>query len=217
MALPLAVIVGAYLLGSIPFSFLVVKAFSGADIRQHGSRNVGATNVARNFGKLPGILALFLDAAKGYTAVWLARWITAQPGWPYVPAATPVHSREFWIGLAAFIAVLGHMFPLWLGFHGGKGVATAAGAFLALNPVVVVAGAIVFAIVVIATRFISLGSIVSAASIPIFFRFLARDASFWHTLFSIFIAIAVIVKHHSNIARLAQRKERRMGEPKEPS
>jgi glycerol-3-phosphate acyltransferase PlsY len=216
MALPIAVVLSAYLLGSIPFSFLVVKAFSGADIRQHGSRNVGATNVARNFGKLPGVLALVLDGAKGYSAVWLARWITSQPQWPFMPAATPVHSREFWIGLAAFVAVLGHMFPVWLGFHGGKGVATATGSFLALNPLVVLAGALVFAIVVIATRFISLGSIVSAASIPIFFRFLAHDASFWHTLFSIFIAIAVILKHHSNIARLAQRKERRMGEPKEP-
>jgi len=217
MALPVAVLVGAYLLGSIPFSFLVVKAFSGADIRQHGSRNVGATNVARNFGKLPGVLALLLDAAKGYGAVAFARWVTSQPQWPFAPSASPIHSHEFWVSLAAFVAVLGHMFPVWLGFHGGKGVATATGAFLALDPIVVAAGAIVFAIVVIVTRFISLGSILAAASIPIFFRFLAHDAPFWRTIFAIFIAIAVILKHHSNIARLAQRKERRMGEPRDPS
>ena len=216
MVLPVAIIVGAYLIGSIPFSFLVVKAFTGADIRQHGSRNVGATNVARSFGKLPGIIALVLDGAKGYSAVMFAEWVTMQRGWPFPPSVNPLHSREMWISLAAFIAVLGHMFPLWLGFHGGKGVATATGAFLALDPLVVAAGAIVFAIVLIASRFVSLASIVSAASIPVFFRFLAPGAPFWRTIFSILIAIAVILKHHSNIARLAQRKERRMGEPKEP-
>jgi glycerol-3-phosphate acyltransferase PlsY len=121
-----------------------------------------------------------------------------------------------WIALAAFIAVIGHMFPIWLRFHGGKGVATATGAFLALDPIVVAAGAIVFVIVLIGTRFVSLASIVGAASIPVFFRFLAPGAPFWRTVFSILIALAVILKHHSNIARLAQRRERRMGEPKEP-
>jgi glycerol-3-phosphate acyltransferase PlsY len=216
MALPLAVVLGAYLIGSIPFSFLVVKAFTGADIRQHGSRNVGATNVARNFGKLPGVIALVLDLAKGYAAVEVARWITSLPQWPFAPGASPLHSREMWISLAALIAVLAHMFPLWLGFHGGKGVATATGAFFALDPIVVAAGAIVFLIVLIATRFVSLASIVSAASIPLFFRFLAAGAPFWRTIFAILIALAVIMKHHSNIARLAQRKERRMGEPREP-
>lgn len=216
MLLPIAAILGAYLIGSIPFSYLVVRFFAGADIREHGSRNVGATNVARSFGKMPGIIALLLDIAKGYGAVALAQWITSLPGWPFAPAANPLHSREMWVALAAFIAVLGHMFPVWLRFHGGKGVATATGAFLALDPIVVAAGAIVFLIVLIATRFVSLASIVSAASIPIFFRFLAPGAPFWRTIFSILIALAVILKHHTNIARLAQRKERRMGEPKEP-
>jgi glycerol-3-phosphate acyltransferase PlsY len=215
MPLPLAVVLGAYLIGSIPFSFLVVKVFTGADIRQHGSRNVGATNVARSFGKLPGVLALLLDIAKGYAAVGFAQWSTSLPSWPLAPAASPLHSREFWISLAAFVAVIGHMFPIWLRFQGGKGVATATGAFLALDPIVVAAAAIVFLIVLIATRFVSLASIVSAASIPVFFRFLAPGAPFWRTIFSILIALAVIIKHHSNIARLAQRKERRMGERRE--
>jgi glycerol-3-phosphate acyltransferase PlsY len=214
--LPVAVILGAYLIGSIPFSFLVVRVFAHQDIRQHGSRNVGATNVARSFGKLPGILALVLDIAKGYGAVELARWVTSLHHWPFAPALNPLHSREMWIALAAFIAVIGHMFPIWLRFHGGKGVATATGAFLALDPIVVAAGAIVFVIVLIGTRFVSLASIVGAASIPVFFRFLAPGAPFWRTVFSILIALAVILKHHSNIARLAQRRERRMGEPKEP-
>src|SRR5256886_1902059 len=185
---------------------------AGEDIRRHGSRNVGATNVARTFGKTPGVIALLLDIAKGYAAVVIARWLTAQPQWTFANGgdASPLHSRAFWISLAGLIAVLAHMFPLWLRFHGGKGVATAAGAFLALDPLALAAGGIVFAIVVIATRFVSLGSIVSAASIPIFLRFLTH-APFWSINISIAIAIAIIVKHHSNIARLAQGRERKMG------
>lgn len=211
--LPLALVVAAYLIGSIPFSYLVVRAVAGADIRQHGSRNVGATNVARSFGKAPGIVALLLDLAKGYAVVVLARWVVEMPGWPFAEAgASPLASRELWIALAGLIGVLGHMYPLWLRFHGGKGVATAAGVFLALDPIVVAAGAIVFLIVIIATRFVSLASIVTAASIPLFFRFLAVNAPFWRIVISVVIALAVITKHHSNIARLAQRKERRLGE-----
>src|SRR3954447_26467025 len=137
--LPAALLLLAYLLGSIPFSFLVVKLFAGADIRQHGSRNVGATNVARSFGKLPGIIALLLDGAKGYAAVAVARWLVARPEW-----SSPMRSTSFWITLAAVIAVLAHMFPVWLKFHGGKGVATATGAFLAIDPKALAAALIVF-------------------------------------------------------------------------
>lgn len=214
--LAVALIVAAYLLGSIPFSFLVVKLFAGADIRQHGSRNVGATNVARSFGRTPGVIALLLDIAKGSAAIEIARWMTSLPQWPLPAGAdvSPWHSRAFWIAFAGLIAVLAHMFPVWLQFHGGKGVATATGAFLALDPIVVLAGAIVFLIVLIATRFVSLASMVSAASIPLFFRFLTH-ASFWTIVISIVVAILIIVKHHSNIARLTQGTERRMGERKE--
>ncbi len=214
--LPTALILGSYSLGSIPFSYLVVRLTAGADIRQHGSRNVGATNVARTFGKGPGVVALLLDLAKGYAAVEFARWITARPDWPFVATASgsPLQSRELWIALAGLIAVLAHMFPVWLRFHGGKGVATATGAFLALDPIVVAAAAIVFVIVIIGFRFVSLASIISAATVPLFFRFLAHDAPFWRIVISIVISIAVISKHHSNIARLTRGKERRMGEPK---
>lgn len=213
--LPLALLVLAYLLGSIPFSYLVVKLFAGADIRQHGSRNVGATNVARSFGKLPGIMALLLDGAKGYAAVAAAEWITARPEWPLaaMPDGSPLRSQAFWVALAAVVAVLAHMFPLWLKFHGGKGVATATGAFLAIDPKALAAGLIVFIIVILATRVVSLASILSAASIPIFLRFLTH-APFWTVVLSIVISIAIIVKHHSNIARLAQGTERKMGERK---
>lgn len=217
MLLPVLLVVSAYLIGSIPFSWLVVRFVAGADIRELGSHNVGATNVARTSGKIPGILALALDLGKGYAAVALARQIAHSAEWPIAASATggPLQSREFWIALAALIAVLGHMFPLWLRFHGGKGVATAAGAFLALDPIVLAAAMIVFAIVLITTRFVSLASILSAASIPIFFHLLANNAPFWRIVLSIPIAIAVIVKHHSNIARLAAGTERRIGERKD--
>lgn len=214
MILPVALVVIAYAIGSIPFSFLVVKLVAGRDIRQLGSQNVGATNVARTAGKLPGLLALALDLAKGWAAVAVARYIVSMPGWPFEPGTAPWQSREMWIALAGLIAVLAHMFPLWLRFHGGKGVATAAGVFLALDALVLGAGVIVFAIVVLAFRYVSLASIVTAASIPVFFRFLADDAPFWRIVISIGISLAVILKHHANIARLASGVERRMGSKK---
>ncbi len=166
--LPAALLLLAYLIGSIPFSFLVVKAFAGADIRQHGSRNVGATNVARTFGKLPGIIALLLDIAKGYGAVATAEWIVGMTEWPFASdlRAASFGRPAFWVGLAALMAIIGHMFPIWLRFHGGKGVATATGAFLAMNPLVVAGGVIVFIAVLLISRFVSLASILSAASMP---------------------------------------------------
>jgi glycerol-3-phosphate acyltransferase PlsY len=216
--LPAVLVVASYLIGSIPFSWLVVRLVAGADIRNHGSRNVGATNVARTFGKMPGIVALLLDITKGYAAVALAQWLVTRREWP-LPVATDAaawHSQAFWIALSALIAVLAHMFPVWLRFHGGKGVATATGAFLAMAPMTIAGGVIVFLIVLIATRFVSLASMLSAASLPIFLHYLVH-APFWSVVLSIFIAIAIIAKHHSNIARLTQGTERRMGERREPS
>lgn len=215
MLMPAALVLLAYAIGSIPFSFLVVKLVAGADIREHGSRNVGATNVARTAGKLPGVLALLLDIAKGYAAVALARWMVMQPAWPFEAGPVLWQSREMWIALAGLIAVLAHMFPVWLHFHGGKGVATAAGVFLALDPIVIAAALLVFAIVLLVFRYVSLASIVTAASIPVLFRFLADDAPFWRIIISIGISLAVILKHHSNIARLADGSERKLGTKKD--
>lgn len=215
MVMPVALVLLAYAIGSIPFSFLVVKLVAGTDIRLHGSRNVGATNVARTAGKLPGIMALLLDIAKGYAAVALARWLVAQPGWPFPAGPAAWQSKEMWIALAGLIAVLAHMFPVWLRFHGGKGVATAAGVFLALDPIVLAAGLIVFAIVLLIFRYVSLASMVTAASIPLLFRYLANGAPFWRIVISIGISLAVILKHHQNIARLAHGSERKLGEKKE--
>jgi glycerol-3-phosphate acyltransferase PlsY len=214
--LPVTLIVASYLIGSIPFSYLVARLVAGTDIREAGSRNVGATNVARTAGKGAGIVALLLDIAKGYASIEVARWIVSRPDWPFaVASGSPIYSREMWIALAGLIAVIAHMFPVWLRFHGGKGVATAAGVFLALNPLIVAAAAIVFVIVIMSTRFVSLASIISAASIPIFMKFLVNDTPFWRIVISMLISIAVITKHHSNIARLTQGTERRMGERKQ--
>lgn len=214
MILPVALVVIAYAIGSVPFSFLVVKLVAGRDIRELGSQNVGATNVARTAGKLPGVAALALDLAKGWTAVAIARSIVSMPGWPFEAGVAPWQSREMWIALAGLIAVLAHMYPAWLRFHGGKGVATAAGVFLALDPRVLGAAMLVFAIVLLLFRYVSLASIVTAASVPVFFRFLAHQAPFWRIVISIGIALAVIIKHHANIGRLVHGTERRMGEKK---
>ena len=215
MHLPPALVAAAYVIGSIPFSFLVARVMAGRDIRVEGSHNVGATNVARTAGKAAGVIALLLDIAKGYGAVALGRWVVAQPGWPFHAGTSPWESREFWVALAGLVAVLGHMYPVWLKFHGGKGVATAAGVFLALNPIVMAAAILVFAIVVLLFRMVSLGSILTAASVPILFRFLVRDAPVWHVVVSIAIAIAVIAKHHSNISRIVGGTERRFGRKKD--
>src|ERR1051326_5004962 len=193
--LPLLLVAASYLIGSIPFSYLVVRRMTGQDIREHGSRNVGATNVARSFGKAPGIIALFLDGAKGYAVVVLAEGLRRAPGWPLPVAsdALPWHSVAFWIAFGALVAVVGHMFPIWLRFHGGKGVATATGAFLALDPIAVAAALIIFFIVLLAARFVSLASIVSAASFPIFLRFQSRGA-FGTLVASILLSTLIMIK-----------------------
>lgn len=213
--MPAVLLAVAYLIGSIPFSYLVARAFAGKDVRREGSGNVGATNVARTAGKRAGILALAGDLAKGVVIILIARWMVARPDWPYAAGPQPWESREMWVALAGLIAILGHMFPVWLRFHGGKGVATAGGVILALDPRVFAAAVLVFAIVVLLSRMVSLASIVTAASIPLLFRFIALDSPYWRTVISIGIALAVIVKHHSNIARLARGTERRLGRKKE--
>ena len=215
MLLPAALVAVAYLVGSIPFSYLAARVLTGKDVRQEGSGNVGATNVARTAGKMAGVLALGGDLAKGVAIIVIARWVVGRPEWPFVAGPQPWQSREMWIALAGLVAVLGHMFPVWLRFHGGKGVATAAGVILALDPRVFVASLLVFAIVVLLSRMVSLGSILTAASIPVLFRFVAHDSPYWRTILSIGIALAVILKHHSNIARLARGTERRLGRRKE--
>jgi glycerol-3-phosphate acyltransferase PlsY len=206
----LALLVAAYLIGSIPFSYLVGRIAAKKDIREQGSGNVGATNVMRTAGKGPGVLALLLDIAKGYAAVAVAERAVAAPGWPFpfVDGGTLLHAPSFWIGMSALLAVLGHLFPVWLNFRGGKGVATAAGVFLALDPKALGAALILFLIVIILSRYVSLASVVAAASLPLFIRFLSAPP-FWINVAAVAIGVLIVLKHHSNIARLARGEERK--------
>src|ERR671939_2055471 len=154
---PVLVLLAAYLLGSIPFGYLIVRARTGADVRATGSGGTGATNVSRRAGKLAGVVTLLLDAAKGALAVLLARWL-----------ATDDFGVNWWVAAAAVLAVFGHCFPVWLGFRGGKGVATGVGVFLSLYPLAVACAGVIFILVVVLTRYVSLGSILATATLPLF-------------------------------------------------
>jgi acyl phosphate:glycerol-3-phosphate acyltransferase len=186
----------SYVLGSIPFGILMARLFGGRDVRKAGSGNIGATNVARVVGPLAGMLTLLLDAAKGWFAVWIA--------------ARTMHGEAFPMALAGFFAMLGHCFPLWLRFRGGKGVATAAGVFGALCPAAMLAAMILFLLVVGFWRFVSLGSIAAAAAIPLLVYLLwaphfAPPVSV--ALVSLAIAALVVYQHRGNISRLARGEE----------
>jgi glycerol-3-phosphate acyltransferase PlsY len=204
----LIVAAASYLLGSIPFGYLVVRIFRGDDVRQSGSGNIGATNVARKSPAL-GLLVLLLDALKGSCAVLLANevFMRSAPGNVEV-SAYPIMS------MAALCAILGHMFPIWLGFHGGKGVATAMGAFALLVPRPTLGAFAIFVVVALASRYVSLASIVAAVSLPIFAWFWWRQRNDHAVLLVLPIAIAsvlVIVKHRENIHRLLAGTENRFG------
>jgi glycerol-3-phosphate acyltransferase PlsY len=194
----------SYLLGSIPSGYLLVRFFRKQDIRATGSGNIGATNVARSGGKALGILTLLLDVLKGYLAVLLAMHF----------APNTLHGPSNLAIAAAVIACLGHVFPIWLGFKGGKGIATALGVFLALVWPVAVASLVLFIIIVAITRIVSLGSVLAAASIPVLAILLIPARTPQLLIGLSIIALLSIVKHHANIARLFQGKEPRFGTPK---
>ena len=189
----------AYLLGSIPFGLLVVKALGGPDIRAIGSGNIGAANVTRNAGKFAGILTLILDAGKGYAAVWLAAYIT--------------QGNIRWMMIAAVCAVIGHMFPVWLGFKGGKGVATGLGVFLPICWQAVAAAIVLWLAVVIFWRYSSLGSISAAVALPLFVYLLYAPGHAppeFFTLGTVVISLLVLIKHRPNVARLVAGEEPRL-------
>lgn len=210
MATPALLVLFSYLLGSIPFSFLIARFAGGKDIRTLGSGNIGATNVARTVGKAAGMIALLLDAAKGFAAVAIAESMLARGG--TIVAGAPA---SFWIAAVAVAAVAGHMFPVWLRFRGGKGVATAAGVFLAIDPRAIAIVFVVFLLVWISTRFVSLASILAAVAIPLELRFIERQ-TFWIVLAGIAIAIGVVLKHRGNIARLAAGTEPKFPDRRSP-
>ncbi|HKV63820.1 MAG TPA: glycerol-3-phosphate 1-O-acyltransferase PlsY [Candidatus Acidoferrum sp.] len=188
----------AYLLGSIPFGLLLAKLFGGADVRKAGSGNIGATNVTRVAGPFAGILTLVFDTAKGAAAVWLAARIT--------------NDNAIWMMLAAFAVLLGHCFPVWLKFKGGKGVATALGVFLALSPLAALSALLLFILCVTYWRFVSLGSVAAAAAMPLLIYFLwapGHAPPIIIDLGTLAIAALVILKHGGNLQRLSQGTEPR--------
>ena len=191
--------IAAYLLGSIPFGYLVVKMGNGSDVRGAGSGNIGATNVTRVAGKRAGLATLLLDIAKGYFAVWLAmRWS---------------HGNIRWMMVAGVAVVLGHTFSCWLSFRGGKGVATGLGVFLAVAWQAVLATLLVWLVVVAFWRYVSLGSVVAAAALPILvYLFYAPGHAppLAVSFGSVAVAIIVIFKHRENIARLIAGTESRL-------
>jgi glycerol-3-phosphate acyltransferase PlsY len=209
-----------YLLGSIPFGYLLVRLFRGADVRTTGSGNIGATNVARTSPVL-GIATLLLDALKGFAAVAAAMWISRPEVILWIDSNAPNFPEHAWTPLlpivlvraavAATFAILGHMFPLWLKFRGGKGVATALGAFLALAPRATFATALVFLLVAFLTRYISLSSITAAALFPILVWKL--DGSFSPVALTLICISSVLIigRHHENIRRLLSHTEPKFG------
>lgn len=183
-----------YAIGSIPFSFLVARLFGVKDVRAVGSGNVGATNVMRSAGKFPGALALVLDGLKGAATVWLARSFT---------------TSEVDVCIAGLCAVIGHLFPVWLGFRGGKGVATGAGLFIPLAPGALGAAIVVFVLTVAITRYVSLASIVATLTLPAVAWWLGAGTTV--SLTAVVAALMLVAKHHENIGRLVRGVEPRLG------
>lgn len=198
-------ILGAYMLGSIPWGFMIGKIY-GIDVRTVGSKNIGATNVTRTVGKIPGKICFLLDFLKGCLPVLAVQYINAEP----------------WLVIAVMLAtILGHIFPVFLQFKGGKGVSTAAGAIMALAPIPLLVAFAVWVVVFFVSRYVSLASITAAAVLPVLawvFKLagigsdVARAS--WTLVFLLIVAVLAIARHHSNIRRLLNGTESRFGKSK---
>ena len=218
--LVLIIVVVSYLLGSIPFGYLLVWMFHGQDVRKTGSGNIGATNVARTGSKGLAIATLFLDTAKGYAAVKFALWIASRqrlegpvPANLYDRSAAGLSSHTIFLlaALAAFVAILGHVFTVWLRFKGGKGVAAAAGSFVALAPRAMLIALVLFIVIVALTRYVSLGSILACVAFPLAVWWLGPAE---RTTAPILLLVAassllIVLRHKDNIRRLLAGTEHR--------
>ncbi len=201
MALRVTVLAAAYLLGSIPFGYLIVRLTGRGDVRETGSGGTGATNVTRRAGKGAGVLTLLLDALKGAAAVLIARSLLGAGA-----------AAQWWVCAAAAAAVLGHVFPVWLKFRGGKGVATGLGVFLVLAPLATLCASLVFVFVVWLWRYVSLGSIVAAALLPLAVWSLSAlgisDRAPRPLLaLSTLGAALIVLMHRANVGRLLRGEE----------
>jgi acyl phosphate:glycerol-3-phosphate acyltransferase len=192
---PLPALVAAYLIGGIPFGFLLVKLTTGRDVRESGSGNIGATNVLRTTGTAAGVLTLLLDIGKGFFAVWLAARLTS--------------GNVHWMSAAAVAVMLGHMFPIFLGFKGGKGVASFIGAYLCLTPLPLAGALLVWLGTVALTRLVSLGSILAAGTFPLAVWLIAHPP-LSVMVASIVSAALIIARHKTNIERLRAGSEHQL-------
>jgi glycerol-3-phosphate acyltransferase PlsY len=186
-------VVAAYLIGGIPFGLLIVRLMTGTDVRDAGSGNIGATNVLRTTGPLAGILTLLLDAAKAWLAVWLADWLSG--------------GSVLWMSAAALAALAGHAWSIWIGFKGGKAVASFVGAYLYLTPLPLLAVVLLFVFIVAWTRYLSLGSIIAAGLFPIACWMILHPG--WPVLVSALgAAIIIVYRHRDNMVRIRAGEER---------
>ena len=193
MTLNILLVIFAYLLGSIPTGVVLSRAFSGKDPRQEGSHNIGATNVLRTAGKTLGALTLIGDALKGLIPVCIALWLVKE---------------EPWVAAVAFAAFLGHCFPLYLGFKGGKGMATALGIYLPITPLAVLVNIFFFASAVAISRMVSVGSLIAALAMPLLIWIGKYPLPY--VLMSICVGIIVFYRHKENIKRLIEGKENKL-------
>ena len=198
------IVIGSYLLGSIPFGYVAGRV-AGIDIRRHGSGNVGATNVIRTLGKAYGYPVFGLDFLKGFAAVKMSLWAADQ-------IQSQGHSLELFGILAAISSVIGHSFPVWLSFKGGKGVATSAGALTALSPLAALIGVVIWIVTFWLTRYVSVASIAAAGALPFVIlvtKKLSHDTGKFLFYSSVCLAAVIIWLHRSNLSRLVRGREPR--------
>jgi acyl phosphate:glycerol-3-phosphate acyltransferase len=189
----------AYLIGAVPIGYLIGRAFGVADIRRQGSGNIGATNVLRTAGRLPAILTLAGDIAKGYLAVVAGAALASSPSGPDTGV----------MAASAVAAVIGNCWSIFLGFRGGKGVATGLGALLKIVPLAVVPAALVWLLVTISFRYVSLGSVLAASCVPLGALLLGMPAPFVIATFA--VGAIIVGRHHANISRLLAGHEPKLG------
>jgi glycerol-3-phosphate acyltransferase PlsY len=197
-----AIIIIAYILGSIPTAVWVGKAFHGIDVREHGSGNAGATNTIRVLGWKTGVPVLLIDMAKGWTAAMLPVFLKLAPADTALLTNMQI--------LAGITAITGHIFPVFAGFRGGKGVATVAGAVLAIHPGLTLAGLGVFTIVLVATGIVSVASMSAGVAFPVLLFTLFDTPSLLFKVFSVLVAIALVITHRNNIKRLIKGEEKKL-------
>lgn len=196
MKVELALVVAAYVLGSLPTAYLVVRLVTGGDVRNSGSGNVGATNALRSAGWKAGVVVTIVDILKGAIPVWLISRYNPESGWA---------------AAAMLAAVVGHCFPVWLKFRGGKGVATGFGAFLVIAPLSALAALALWAVVLVISRWVALASMVASASFPLVLKLIDRPDMV--TLIAVSAAaVLIILRHSSNIRRMLAGEEVKVGD-----